>query len=192
MNTTVSPGFDPRRFLAGFAAAGRYRGRRDLRLHLGPGRVRLPEWIRVSPDPTVGDLDLDLRLALPFDDACVERIYGWQVPDVLGPDLVPFALEAVRVLGPGGRIRLVGRDRAPVEAEVEHLALQGVMVLDRIRTMPVWSGAAAVALLGELGFAAVVVQPMDVSEAGDLTGLESLHGLTADEAARWFVVEAVR
>lgn len=192
MSTNVSVGFDPHRFLAGFAAAGRYRGRRDLRLHLGPGPVRIPGWIRVSSDPNIGEFDLDLRLALPFDDASVERIYAWRIPDSLGSDLVPFALEAARVLAPGGRIRLAGRDRAPVEAEVERLALQGVMVLDRIRAMPVWSAGVVVALLGELGFAAAAEQPVDVSEAADLVGLESLHGLTADEAARWFIVEAVR
>lgn len=192
MSTTFRGDFDPGRYLAGFAAAERFRGQRNLRLHLGPGPIRIPDWIRISPDPTAADLDLDLRLALPFEDGSVDRIYAWQVPDLLGTALVAFAIEAARILSPGGRLRLVGRDRAPLAAEVERLALQGVVDLDRIRTLPVWAGRAVVALLTETGFSSVSPQPIDGSEAADLAGLESLHGLALDDADRWFVVEGVR
>lgn len=190
--TPMPADFDPGRFLAGFAAAERFRGRRPLRLHLGPGPVRLPGWVRVSSDPAVGDLDLDLRLALPFDDASVAAIYGWAVPDDLGERLVALAVEARRVLEPGGRIRLVGRDRRSLEAEVRHLALQGVVDLDRIKALPYWAAADVVALLEAAGFASVEQGAIDASADPEFVGLESQHGLGAAEGGSWFVVEAVR
>ncbi len=190
--TPMAADFDPQRFLAGFAAAERLRGRRPLRLHLGPGSVRLPGWVRVSADPSVGDLDLDLRLALPFDDGSVEAIYGWELADLLGERLVAFALEAWRVLEPGARLRLVGRDRARAEAEVRRLALQGVVDLGRLRTLPTWAGADVVALLEKVGFALVAPMGLDDSEDPRLAGLETHHGLGAADGASWFAVEAVR
>ena len=192
MTTSPRPAFDPLRYLAGFEAADRYRGQRSLRLHLGPREVRLPGWIRVSQDPKVGDLDLDLRLALPFDDGSVDRIYAWELPDTLGEGLLAFVLEAARVLAPGGRLRLVGRDRAVAEAEVRRLALQGVLSLDRLKALPPWSAADLVALLIKVGFSSVVQLPVDVSGEETFRGLESRHGLSGDDASRWFVIEAGR
>ncbi|HWP63652.1 MAG TPA: hypothetical protein VNO86_09300 [Candidatus Binatia bacterium] len=192
MSTAVPPDFDPRRFLAGFAAAAHYRGRRNLRLHLGPGSVILPGWIRVSAEPGVGDLDLDLRLALPFDDGSVERIYAWRVGEAIGEGLLAFVLEAHRILAPGGRLRLVDRDRASLEAEVRRLTLQGVLPLDRIRALPPWAASDVVALLEGVGFTAVERPAIDESEAPDLAGLESRHGLPEAERGTWFVVEAIR
>lgn len=192
MSTAVPPDFDPRRFLASFAAAERYRGRRNLRLLLGPASVALPGWIRVGSDPAVADLDLDLRLALPFDDGSVERIYAWRVGEAIGEGLLAFALEAHRILAPGGRLRLVDRDRAVLEADVRRLALQGVLPLDRIRALPPWTASGVVALLEEVGFATVEPPTIDESEAPDLAGLESRHGLPEAERGTWFVVEAIR
>jgi SAM-dependent methyltransferase len=179
------------RFLAGFAAAERYRGQQNLRLHLGPGPVRLPGWIRVSADPGVGDLDLDLRLALPFDDGAVELIYAPQLPDTLGEELVAFIVEAARVLRRGGRLRLVGRDRTRVEAEVRRLALQGVLDLDRLKALPAWSATDVIALFVEAGFDSAAEVPLDVSGEALLAGLETQIGLTGDGPG-WFAVEAAR
>jgi hypothetical protein len=199
MGQLASTSMDPLGILAGHAAAARYRDRRPLRLHLNPGAVAVDGWLRVGVLPDAGDgsgpdldLALDLRGGLPFDDGSVELIYAWLVADRLGELALPFLVDAARVLQPGGRLRLVGRDRAPAEAEIQRLVAQGIMPLDRLRHLPAWSAADLLALLFGVGFGRVTQVAPDASDDPRLTGLESRHGLPLDEGPTWFVLEATR
>jgi predicted SAM-dependent methyltransferase len=82
------------------------RGKVPLRLHVGSGDRRLPDWINLDLKPYPGvDLAADVRHGLPFRN--VSLIFAEHFLEHL--DLltgVEFLLESHRVLIPAGKIRL--------------------------------------------------------------------------------------
>ena len=94
-----------RRHRAGVRLARqRYRGVRGLQLHLGCGDQRKAGFVNI--DRAKGDLTLDLREQLPFEDGACVRIYSEHfLEHVDYPDATLSLLrECHRVLTPGGVI----------------------------------------------------------------------------------------
>ncbi|MEO8548336.1 MAG: methyltransferase domain-containing protein [Kofleriaceae bacterium] len=75
-------------------------------LHIGGGAQHLDGWVSVDLPPA--ELALDVRWGLPFEAASVQRCYMSHVLEHL-PQLDARALlrEVLRVLAPGGRVRIV-------------------------------------------------------------------------------------
>jgi predicted SAM-dependent methyltransferase len=87
------------------------------RLHLGCGRIRLPDYINVDiqPGPAV-DRVADLR-ALPWEDASVDVVYSCAAIEHFGRrEWIGVLKEWARVLKPGGLLRL---STADFEAAIE-------------------------------------------------------------------------
>jgi predicted SAM-dependent methyltransferase len=87
--------------------------RRHLRVHLGCGNALLDGWVNLDcypPEPRPGAqiLTLDMRPRLPFASASVSALFSEHFLEHLPFDLVRKRLipEILRVLEPGGRIRL--------------------------------------------------------------------------------------
>lgn len=83
------------------------------RLHVGSGSKHFAGWINLDMNRK-GDFTLDLREGLPFADGSVERIYTEHTLEHFRrEDDGPFLLaECLRVLEPGGRIRITVPDGA--------------------------------------------------------------------------------
>lgn len=83
----------------------RFRGQRNLKLHLGSFDQRLAGWVNHDCSPSYAvDLVGDLRDPLPFDAGSVELILLEHVLEHLRPytDSPAFLKECHRVLAPGG------------------------------------------------------------------------------------------
>jgi len=84
---------------------------RNLRIHIASGSNRIPGWVNVDAARGV-DVQMDLRRRLPFAADSAQLIFSehfldhLQFPDVAGR----FLSECRRVLGPGGRLRVVLHD----------------------------------------------------------------------------------
>ncbi len=95
--------------------AGRFSRRRlqatGLWLNIASGGHRVPGWLNVDGVPAA-DVRIDLRRRWPMLDGCAEYIYCEHFLDHLefphGAE--KFLRECLRVLEPGGRIRLVVHD----------------------------------------------------------------------------------
>lgn len=82
---------------------------RPLHLHLGCGPKYLPGFINIDANPRQNlDLWLDVRCGLPFATGSVDSAYSTHMVEHLYPDeLERLFAECVRVLKPGGGIRLI-------------------------------------------------------------------------------------
>ncbi len=84
--------------------------RRDLRLHLGCGTVRLAGWINVDREGRP-DLALDVRRPLPFADGAARLIYHEHLMEHLTLEEGRRCLrDWFRVLAPGGTLRIATPD----------------------------------------------------------------------------------
>lgn len=98
---------------ARWAERRRFAGRRDLRLQLGAGTRILEGWINQDARARTGtDMVFDLRERFPLDDGSVRLVYAEHVLEHLHPrfELPGFLAECVRVMAPGGRLRIVVPD----------------------------------------------------------------------------------
>jgi predicted SAM-dependent methyltransferase len=82
----------------------------DARLHIGAGGHRLPGWINIDAHPA--ELALNVGRRLPFADATARLIFASHVFEHLyyPATALGFLAECLRVLQPGGRIRLIVPD----------------------------------------------------------------------------------
>jgi len=88
--------------------------RRDLKLHLGCGTVRLDGWINIDLE-TRADLKLDVRRPLPFADGAARLIYHEHLMEHLTVEEGCACLrDWFRVLQPGGVLRIATPDLAYV------------------------------------------------------------------------------
>ena len=88
--------------------------RRDLKLHLGCGTVRLDGWINIDLE-TRADLKLDVRRPLPFGDRAARLIYHEHLMEHLTVEEGCACLrDWFRVLQPGGVLRIATPDLAYV------------------------------------------------------------------------------
>jgi SAM-dependent methyltransferase len=93
--------------------ARRYRGQRDLKLHLACGPKYKAGWVNVDFSARA-DLQLDLRRRLPFADGSCELVYAEHFLEHLDypNEALDFLRECRRVLRNGGRIRIGVPDAA--------------------------------------------------------------------------------
>jgi len=99
--------FAARERLQELAATGRLH---DAMLHIGAGGHHLPGWINIDAHPA--DLALNVGRPLPFADGTARFIFASHVLEHLyypAPAL-RFLADCLRVLKPGGRIRLIVPD----------------------------------------------------------------------------------
>ena len=84
---------------------------RPKKIHVGCGSKLFPGWVNVDMNPK-GDLTTDLREGLPFADDTAELIYTeHSLEHFYREHDAPFLLrECLRVLEPGGRIRITVPD----------------------------------------------------------------------------------
>lgn len=148
---------------------------RPLRLHLGSGRHHLEGWVDVDAYGSRPDLVVDLEHPLPFPDRSAEAIFAEHVLEhFAAPVALALVEECHRVLAPGGVLRIVVPDFAPVAATYlqdgnatvsGHVAPSPLLTLARTvyghghRT--VWDATTLTAVLSDVGFATV-----EVSEYG--------------------------
>lgn len=109
--------------------AKRYALARDLRLHIGCGTNRKPGWVNIDLSEPC-ELQLDLREDMPFEDEVAAMVYAEHfLEHLLHPvDSMHFLKECLRVLRPGGAIRIVVPDtewplRAYVNDDDEYFRL---------------------------------------------------------------------
>jgi SAM-dependent methyltransferase len=83
---------------------------RHLRLHIGSAGYLIPGWINI--DAAGADLTLNVNWGLPFEDGSVDLAYSSHLLEHLRfSDQAPiFVSEILRVLSPGGVVRLVVPD----------------------------------------------------------------------------------
>jgi predicted SAM-dependent methyltransferase len=82
-----------------------------MKLHLGCGSINLTGWINIDLDSPGADMHLDLRQPLPFETSTVDYVYAEHfIEHVERHDGVRLLQELLRVLKPGGVIRLVTPD----------------------------------------------------------------------------------
>lgn len=81
-------------------------------LNLGCGGKIHPDWVNVDMAPRMAGVQAcDLRRGIPFPDDTFEVVYHSQVLEHIPPEEAPFFIqECLRVLRPGGRIRVVVPD----------------------------------------------------------------------------------
>lgn len=99
-------------FLLFLPYLGRYywRYRHIRRLHIGCGKIRLENWVNADVVPGA-QLIIDIRWPLPFPANYLERIYSEHVLEhVTYGTAIRFLREALRVLAPGGVIRIAMPD----------------------------------------------------------------------------------
>ena len=83
---------------------------RPTMLHLGSGKRNLTGFLNIDLDPAA-DLQHDLRRPLPFEDAAFEGIFSEHfIEHLTAADAGRFLRECLRVLKPGGRLRLATPD----------------------------------------------------------------------------------
>jgi predicted SAM-dependent methyltransferase len=88
--------------------------RRDLKLHLGCGTVRLDGWVNIDLE-TRADLKLDVRRPLPFGDGAAKLIYHEHLMEHLTVEEGTACLrDWFRLLAPGGVLRIATPDLAYV------------------------------------------------------------------------------
>ena len=122
-------------------------------INLGCGTQPIPNWFNVDLNSERADLKWDLRRPLPFSNNSVMRINCAHVLEHLDPDAeLPSVLkEMVRILKPGGRIRVVVPDalawmRAYCEADEDFFKCVGQQMgidwcgADRIRRLLTYLG----------------------------------------------------
>jgi hypothetical protein len=87
---------------------------RELSVHLGCGSRIFAGWVNVDAFPGKGvDLVWDLRVRLPFRDNTAKMIYSEHVLEHLyKPDAVKLLSECIRILQPGGMLRVGVPDAA--------------------------------------------------------------------------------
>jgi predicted SAM-dependent methyltransferase len=86
-----------------------WQGRSDLRISVGSSTEHVPGWISADlvRDPEGRCLQMDATQPWPFHDGAAEAIVLEHVIEHLDPDDLPGVLaEALRVLAPGGVLRL--------------------------------------------------------------------------------------
>ncbi len=83
--------------------ASQYRGARGLKLNIACGPNPKPGWVNI--DLFCPGLQLDMREAMPFDDASCDTVYSEHFVEHLGypTEALRFMQESYRVLAPGGR-----------------------------------------------------------------------------------------
>jgi SAM-dependent methyltransferase len=85
--------------------------RKPLLLHLGSGYERKEGWVNVDLVPVDVDLFWDLRNGIPFPDSSVDAIFHEHLLEHLQKlDGLRFSVECLRVLKPGGVLRVVVPD----------------------------------------------------------------------------------
>jgi predicted SAM-dependent methyltransferase len=156
----------------------------NLRLHLGCGTHKLPEWINVDIFGMHPDLHWDLRRRLPFSDNAATAVFLEHVLEHFAlADGISMLEECHRVLGPGGKIRVgvpdfgsyllsyasdgefIERNRPGRPTRL--LAVAEVALSHGHRS--VWDRDTLVRTLEEAGFADVEVRPFgDSSIQSDL------------------------
>lgn len=105
-----------------FARIVARRFRTPVKLHLGSGLVYLDGWVNIDWQPTAysvltrgkrPDVSADLARGVPFPRAVATHVYSNNFMEHLEPAAAHRCLaEALRVLQPGGRIRIVVPDVA--------------------------------------------------------------------------------
>ena len=93
-----------------FHRYARNAGKRDLKVHLGPGINKYVNgWVNVDANMFTGKCDIwaDLRNPLPFGNDSVSLMYSHHVVEHL-PDLEKHFRDAFRCLEPGGWYRVGG------------------------------------------------------------------------------------
>jgi SAM-dependent methyltransferase len=85
---------------------------RGVKLHFGCGSRILPGWVNIDGWSSPGiDLATDLRQPLPLDDASCRLIFTEHVFEHIDPEFrLPVLREFLRVLQPGGTLRIVVPD----------------------------------------------------------------------------------
>jgi predicted SAM-dependent methyltransferase len=83
---------------------------RGLKLHIGCGKGHLPGWINIDVHPA--PLAMNVLRGLPFADAAVTHVFVSHLLEHLyyPRDVRPFLAEVLRVLAPGGVVRIVVPD----------------------------------------------------------------------------------
>jgi predicted SAM-dependent methyltransferase len=85
---------------------------REMKLHFGCGPRILPGWVNIDGWSFPGiDLTADLRQPLPFSDATCQLIFTEHVLEHIDTEFrLPVLREFLRVLQPGGTLRIVVPD----------------------------------------------------------------------------------
>lgn len=82
----------------------------SLKLNIGCGSVKLPEWVNIDIEPDA-DLVIDVTNGLPFKDSSVDYIYNEHFIEHLKFDIGERSVkEFARVLKPGGVLRIATPD----------------------------------------------------------------------------------
>jgi predicted SAM-dependent methyltransferase len=85
------------------------------KLNLGAGRLPFPGWLNVDLHPRKGVVFLDARKPLPFPDGVFDCIFSEHLIEHLDyPAGMRMLRECIRVLRPGGKIRLATPNLEPI------------------------------------------------------------------------------
>jgi predicted SAM-dependent methyltransferase len=119
--------------------ARQWRGRNDLKLHLGCGKTFKPGWINIDLWPHA-DLALDMRRPLPFEDGSCALIYSEHFLEHIDyPEpVVGLLRECYRVLRPGGVFSVGVPDTEWPIAEYAGLSHQGYFETAKRQWHPAW------------------------------------------------------
>lgn len=83
---------------------------RHLKIHIGAGQDRLPDWVNIDGYPA--ELALDVTRGLPFADGAADYVFMSHILEHLfyPDDALSLLREVQRVLAPGGRARIIVPD----------------------------------------------------------------------------------
>lgn len=139
------------------SASGQAAGQGDSQ---GPDSA---SWVTID---TAGEPDLrhDVAFGLPFGDGSVEVVDARHVLDTPGGNAAVLAVEAARVLQPGGLLRILTGDRAAAINRQRTLNVQGIWISGHDARLPVFTSEALEQLLRQAGFADVRRLPADEGE----------------------------
>ncbi|HEY1949509.1 MAG TPA: methyltransferase domain-containing protein [Bryobacteraceae bacterium] len=92
-----------KRHIQGLLKARRFRGRRNMLMHLGCGPNLKDGWVNIDLN-VLADVTLDVRERLPFADGAFSRIYSEHFYEHFNypRDITHLISECYRVLEPGG------------------------------------------------------------------------------------------